>query len=251
MTLGDVKDPPALDLGPAEFLRQAELHDGSIAVAIASYTPEAARRAPCYHALAMERQVLIAPDRVDDLAGPLIYLAGPIQGAVDWQREAIDILDELAPDVHVASPRASAFDGKFEEQLAWQTKYQERAARDGVILFWLPRETHHRCNRAYAQQARFELGEWAALSRAGLARVVVGVERGFTGGPYLRRRLTVCYPNVPVCSRLRQTCAVAAELAQSPPTTVAYPFLKELLRPMVVAEPTLPDLVPQIGPRSG
>lgn len=194
------------------------------------------------------RRVLVAPHRADDLAGPLIYVNGPIQGAVDWQREAVDILGEFAPDVHVASPRALAFNGKFEDQLAWQTTYIERAAQSGVILFWFPREAFHRCNRAYAQQARFELGEWAARSRAGLARVVVGIERGFTGGPYLRRRLALAYPNIPLCSRLRQTCAAAAELAQTPPMTVAYPFLAERLRPKIVAEPDLPDLVPRIGP---
>src|SRR5574341_2444029 len=116
---------------------------------------------PCYHALAMARHVLVAPGRVADLIGALIYLDGPIQGATDWQDEAIEILDEFAPDVHVASPRSPSFAGKFEDQLAWDLEHIERAARDGVILFWLPKEIHHRCNRAYAQQARFELGEWA------------------------------------------------------------------------------------------
>lgn len=196
----------------------------------------------------MPRRVLIAPDHAADLVGSLIYLNGPIQGAIDWQDDAVDILDEFAPEVHVASPRAANFNGKFEEQLAWRTAHVDRAARDGVILFWFPREVYHRCNRAYAQQERFELGEWAARSRAGLARLVVGVERGFTGGPYLRRRLQLAYPNIPVCSTLRQTCAAAAELAQSQPTTVAYPFLADLLRPAMATPSPLPDLIPHVGP---
>jgi hypothetical protein len=174
-----------------------------------------------------------APDDqkiLETLEGPLIYLAGPIQGAVDWQKTAIDLLGELAPDVHIASPRASRFTGTFEAQLKWETAFINHAARTGVIVFFLSKEISHRCNRAYAQQARFELGEWAALSRAGLARVIVGIEYGFTGGPYLRRRLTLAYPNIPICTTLRQTCAGAAELAHSTPTTLAYSFLAQASR---------------------
>lgn len=162
----------------------------------------------------MDRHVLIAPDHVDNLDGPLIYLNGPIRGSADWQQEAIHILGELAPHVHVASPRARQFSGRFEDHLHWQTLYSERAARYGAILFWFPRESFHRCDRAYAQQARFELGEWAARSRQELVHIVVGIEHGFTGGLYLRRRLTESYPNIPICSRLRQACAAAVELTE-------------------------------------
>ena len=189
------------------------------------------------------RRIIKAPDDIDvldDLEGPLVYLNGPIQGAADWQADAIEVLGELAPQLHIASPRCARFTGGFEAQLRWETAFVERAARAGCVMFWLAREINHRCNRAYAQQVRFELGEWAALSRAGLARVVVGIEMGFTGGPYLRRRLTLAYPNVPVCSTLRQTCAVAAELAHKSPTTLAYPFLTRASR-----APALTELVPR------
>jgi hypothetical protein len=189
----------------------------------------------------MNRQVLVAPRDVEDLDGPLIYLDGPIQGAIDWHSEAIGVLDEFAPGIHVASPRAKVWKGKFEQQLAWEVKYLDRAAREGVILYWMAKETQHRCNRAYAQAARFQLGEWCARSRAGLARLVVGIEKGFTGGVYLRRRLTLAYPNIPVCRSLRQTCIAAAELVQAAPTNVAYPYLGELLRPAVAHLPSLPD----------
>src|SRR5262249_37570127 len=139
---------------------------------------------------------------LDDLDGPLIYLNGPIQGTVDWQSVAIDVINELAPSVHIASPRAQKFTGKFETQLDWENKFIEHAARTGCVLFWLAKETNHRCNRAYAQQVRFELGEWCVLSRAGLAKIVMGIEFGFTGGPYLRRRLSQAYSNIPICKTL-------------------------------------------------
>jgi len=189
------------------------------------------------------RRIIKSPNDTDilkDLDGPLIYLNGPIQGTSDWQSTAIRTLNEFAPNLHVASPRSTRFTGSFEEQLTWETAFIQRAAKSGCIVFWLARETNHRCHRAYAQQARFELGEWAVLSRAGLARIVVGIESGFTGGPFLHRRLTLAYPNIPICSTLRQTCAAAAELSYSVPTTLAYPFLTP-------RAPALRDLVPKLS----
>jgi len=174
----------------------------------------------------MPRQIITAPtnlDAVNKLEGPLVYLNGPIQGVDNWQAEAIAILGDLAPDLHVASARGRNFTGGPELHMMWEQAFAERAARDGVVLFWLARETRHRCDRTFAAQQRFELGEWAAKASAGLARLVVGIERGFTGGPYLHRRLTLSYPQVPVCRTLRQACAVAAERAQQETPIVVYP----------------------------
>lgn len=182
----------------------------------------------------MPRLVITAPqlDRIANLDGSLIYLAGPIQGAVDWQADAIAALGDLAPDVHVASARGPNFKGGVDKHLVWEQACIERAARDGAILFWCAREVSHRCNRTYAAQMRFELGEWAVKSSLGLARVVVGFERGFTGGPYLQRRFATNYPHVPVCRGLRQTCAAAAELVRADAPHVVFPRrLEELFVP--------------------
>jgi hypothetical protein len=185
----------------------------------------------------MARYVVTAPHDVElaeTLDGPLVYLAGPIQGAPNWQREAVDLLGAAAPDLHVACPRAVNFRGGPDLHLIWERAYAERAARDGVILCWLPRETAHRCSRSYAAQTRFELGEWAVRAQRGEVRLVIGIERGFTGGPHLARRFGLDYPQVPRCRSLRQACAAAAELAVGQPS----------------AQPVLADLfVPQIGVR--
>lgn len=182
----------------------------------------------------MPRHVIAAPQttQLGQLEGPLIYLAGPIQGTVDWQAEAVTILGELAPDFHVASARGPNFKGGVDRHLAWEQLFTERAARDGVILFWCASERSHRCNRTYAAQMRFELGEWAVKSSIGLAKLVVGVERGFTGGPYLQRRFTLNFPRIPVCRTLRQTCAAAVELARCETPQVVYPrSLEDLFVP--------------------
>ena len=168
----------------------------------------------------MARYVVTAPhdaELAETFDGPLAYLAGPIQGAGNWHREAVGLLGDLAPDLHVACPRARNFRGGPEPHLTWERAYAGRAAREGVILCWLPRETAHRCNRSYGAQPRFELGEWVVRAQRGEICLVLGIERGFTGGPYLARRLALDYPQVPLCRSLRQACAAAAELALGPP----------------------------------
>lgn len=183
----------------------------------------------------MPRQIFTAPadlDKLDKLEGPLVYLNGPIQGAENWQASAIAVLGEIAPDLHVASPRARNFAGGVEKHLAWEQGFVERAAKDGVVMFWLAREAKHRNDRTYAAQMRFELGEWAVKSSAGLARLVVGIESSFPGGAYLKRRLTLTYPNIPICRTLQQACAAAAELARHDAPTILYPrTLAEMFTP--------------------
>lgn len=164
----------------------------------------------------MARYIVTAPADVDlapHLDGPLIYLAGPVQGCDDWQADAIDTLGSLAPDLHIANPRARNFRGALDAHLDWERAYASRAS---VILCWLARENQHRCNRAFAGQTRFELGTWAARAQADQLRLVVGVDRAFSGRAYLTRRLALDFPHVPVCRSLRQACAAAAELATEP-----------------------------------
>jgi hypothetical protein len=150
-------------------------------------------------------------------------LAGSIQGTRDWQAEAIQILGELSPDIDIANPRATKFRGALDAQLQFERAFTARAARNGVLLFMLTAEISHRCNRTYAAQMRFELGEWVVKATLGLARVVVGIEKGFTGGPYLQRRFLLDYPSVPVCRALRQTCAAAVEKLQNGGPQLLYP----------------------------
>lgn len=94
----------------------------------------------------MKRKILIPP-RYDDVSGPLIFLAGPIRGAPDWQKEATEILKKLTLDIHIASPRRpiksdDEFTEKdYHEQVEWEHHYLDYAAKHGLILFWLAR-TH-------------------------------------------------------------------------------------------------------------
>jgi hypothetical protein len=137
--------------------------------------------------------LFLPPDPTDPfkVTGPVVFLAGPIQGAPDWQPRATEMFAS-APEIHIANPkRVTRFEGEFgavqyAEQVDWETRWLQRAAREGVILFWLAKEQDQSCERAYAQTTRFELGEWS-IARG--ARVAIGIEPGFTGEKYIRHRL--------------------------------------------------------------
>lgn len=159
---------------------------------------------------------ILVPPKYAKVKGPLVFLAGPIQGALDWQLRAIDFLRTAGPGLHVASPRRN-YNGKFTKamynaQVDWETFYLNRAAEDGVILFWCAKEAEHRCDRAYAQTTRFEFGEWKTKHEYGGCKLVVGIEQGYTGEKYIRRRLLQDCKDVRIRSSLEQTCLDAIRL---------------------------------------
>jgi len=157
---------------------------------------------------------IILPPHYPDPVGPVVFLAGPIQGAPLWQLEAVRHLHELMPEIHVANPRRDYFPGEFEydAQVDWETHHLRRAAVGGVILFWLAKEETHSCDRAYAQTTRFELAEWKVRHERDGAKLVIGIEDGFTGAKYILRRFAQDCPGVPVCASLREACAAVVEM---------------------------------------
>lgn len=162
----------------------------------------------------MSRLVILPPE-YPVISGPLVFLAGPIQGAPNWQSEAIRLLTEMAPRLHIASPRRSVPRELFEyaEQVDWETHHLRRAATDGVILFWLAREVTSTPGRAYAQTSRFELAEWKVRHERDAVKLVVGIEEGFSGARYIRHRFGQDCRGVPICETLEETCRRAAAAA--------------------------------------
>ncbi|MBW2981718.1 nucleoside 2-deoxyribosyltransferase domain-containing protein [Candidatus Woesearchaeota archaeon] len=164
----------------------------------------------------MNGQTIIVPE-YKDVQGPLVFLAGPIQGAEDWQSKAIDILRENAPDLHIASPRWNKVykEGEFtqkmyEEQVDWETHYLQRAAGNGGIMFWLAKEKEHFCHRAYAQTSRVEYGEWInELKHKPAINIMMGIEKGYTGEKYIRYRFEERLGKI--CSSLEETCLRAVK----------------------------------------
>jgi hypothetical protein len=167
----------------------------------------------------MSKGLIFDAPQVVKISGPLIFLAGPIQGAPLWHNEAISIIRKLDKRIHIASPRrrklkrSTEFTDKMRnKQVDWETRYLNRAAENGVIIFWLAKEHRHIRTRAYAQTSRFELGEWKERSRWTKAKLVVGIQEGFTNARYIRRRLAQECPDIPIMDTLEATCNAAIRL---------------------------------------
>lgn len=161
----------------------------------------------------MTEKLVLQPPDIVNVEGKVVFLAGPIQGAPDWQSEAIDIIHELDSGLIVASPRKEYPEGTFvyEKQVDWETHYLRRAAKLGAIVFWLAAQTKETPGRAYAQTSRFELGEWKKEHQHGGAKLVVGIEEGFGNARYIRRRLSQDCPDVSVLDSLTETCEKVIE----------------------------------------
>jgi hypothetical protein len=159
----------------------------------------------------MVGNTILAPNFVE-YTGPTIFLAGPILGAVNWQEQAIGNIRQNMQDVIIASPRGDYSIGEFnhERQVGWETYHLAKAAEYGVIIFWLAKENEHKCERAYAQTTRFELAEMLMTHKyRHEVNLAIGVEPGFSGDMYLRRRIVELCPDLTVLSTLEETCSRA------------------------------------------
>lgn len=117
----------------------------------------------------------------------MVFLAGPIMGAEDWQSRAIADLADY--DIYLASPRKAWQPGyNLDMQIDWESRHLARA---DIILFWLPLCKEKIPDRDYAQTTRFELGEWLAKTQYNLSnkKVILGIEEGFYGRSYIVKRL--------------------------------------------------------------
>ncbi len=68
--------------------------------------------------------------------------------------------------------------------------------------------------RAYAQTSRIELGEWKVRHERDRVKMAIGIERGFSGERYIRRRFGQDCPDVPILSNLTDTCKAVLELVK-------------------------------------
>ena len=117
----------------------------------------------------------------------IVFLAGPIKGAPDWQSKAVEDLKDL--DIYVANPRReNAQNFNLDLQVEWESKFLALA---DVIMFWIPKKDNDVAGRDYAQTTRFELSEWAAKTHYNneYKKIVVGIDDAFFGKSYIVKRL--------------------------------------------------------------
>lgn len=170
--------------------------------------------------LTMERRLYTPVEYIqNEMTRPVIFLAGPIQMAQDWQKEAFEIIKKLNRRVIIASPKREykAEDFDYGKQVDWETFHLRRAASKGTIMFWLPKESYKINGRAYVQTSRIELGEWKVRHERDGTKLTVGIEPGFSGEKYIRRRFGQDCPEVPIFDNLADTCYSAVELANGKP----------------------------------
>ena len=161
-----------------------------------------------------ERKVFVPPEHVSS-EQRMIFLAGPIQGAPDWQSDAVNILIALKPDICIASPRRESFEEvSYDEQVNWETENLRKAGENGVIMFWLAKENEQISGRSYAQTSRAELFEWKMRHERDGAKIVIGIEEGFTGSRYIKKRFDRDCPDVPILESLEETCKRALEMIE-------------------------------------
>ena len=88
--------------------------------------------------------------------GSIIFLAGPIRGAPNWQDLAVQFLLLRNSELFVASPRWEVGESVakyvlpgnqeyFSRARAWERHYFDLASKTGAVMFWLPGEANHDC----------------------------------------------------------------------------------------------------------
>lgn len=164
----------------------------------------------------MAERLILTPPEIVETTEPVIFLAGPIQGAPDWQSEAAEFIHDIDPTIVVASPRKEYPEGSFvyERQVDWETHFLRTAGRTGVIAFWLAAQIEETPGRAYAQTTRFELAEWKMHHEYEGAKLTVAIEEGFGNARYIRRRFSQDVPDILVVDTLEEMCRNAVDLVR-------------------------------------
>jgi hypothetical protein len=164
---------------------------------------------------------------IPEISAPLIFLAGPIGSAPDWQSKAVLILLSHSRDsgLIIASPRREhelevakcaiiGDNGHFPRQRAWERHYLDVASRAGAIMFWLPGEEIHDPKKVYGAMTRMELGQWMTNYRHdGSVRMVVGGDGRFPEMHTIEYDLSLDMPGKRIYGTLEDTCDAALALS--------------------------------------
>ena len=145
----------------------------------------------------------------------VVFLAGPIQGAEEWQESFADKIQKefketkLRKNIVIASPRRLIKPDKdkfdYDEQVDWESFYLDKASKQGVIVFWMPVASEKIEGRSYAQTTRFEIGEWWAKGqKIDNFSIVVGAQKDFDGRRYVEKKFKEKYENFELHSNEKQ-----------------------------------------------
>ncbi len=156
----------------------------------------------------------------EEIGRNFVFIGGPIQGAADWQSDAIKRLHSLESKITIFSPRriektvGDYSQEKYIEQVDWERSHLKKSWRKGVVMFWLAKEYEHHCDRSYAQTSRVELAESKLRHEINWSKLVVGIESGFSGERYIRKIFSGDCPDVKIYDNLKETCEEAIRLTK-------------------------------------
>ena len=160
-----------------------------------------------------------------ELAKRVIFLAGPIRSAPNWQDKAIELLFKEYSSLVIVSPRrgvreniaqyvVTGNDTYFERQRAWEQHYLELASKQGAIMFWLPGEEKHDCNKVYGAMTRIELGQGMTHYKYdNNVRVCFGTDGSFPEFSTIAYDLSIHAKDKKILTTLEETCQEAIKVA--------------------------------------
>lgn len=164
----------------------------------------------------------------------VIFLAGPIQGAVEWHKECFELIKKeyetlfnsynhirwnpVFPNLFVASPKREIIDDKFDykEQVLWETHHLRLAGKQGVILFWFANEKEQIIENgkinSFGKTSRFEFGEWKTRHDTSSIKVVLGLDTDWKDEKYFKVRIEQDGSDIPICYNLENTVKETVKL---------------------------------------
>lgn len=170
--------------------------------------------------------VIIPKAYVRDINAPLIFLAGPIINAPNWQDKAIITILSQDPELIVVSPRRGVRESIepyilrgdetfFPRQRAWERHYLKLASRKGTVMFWLPGEEISDSKHPYGATTRVELGQ--SMTEYRIDRSVsfcIGSDGDFPVLDVIKYDLSLDAPDKKIFESLEETCAEVIRLAR-------------------------------------
>lgn len=164
-----------------------------------------------------EKRLILPKTYVKDIDKPLIFLAGPIRDAKDWQETAYNYITSNNEEIIIANPRwdaskrmwDTALEGEmnyFPRQRAWERHYLYIASKKGAVLFWL--------ENAPGLMTRLELGQLMFQYKSdNSTRFCVGGHNKFSDIDTIKDDLQV-YTGKKIYDSLEETCDEAIKLAK-------------------------------------
>jgi len=177
--------------------------------------------------------LIIPKNYVKNVDTPLIFLAGPILGAPNWQDAAIEYLFSLNKYITIVSPKKEIKENiskyilntdpnPFSRGRHWERYYLDIASKKGTVLFWLPGEEKHKCEKSYGAMTRLEIGQFMTRYKYDKStRFVVGTDDKFSEINTIKFDLSLDAPEKKISKTLEETCRQALELTfYTPPKNI-------------------------------